>query len=82
MDETSEPILIITCDFDSQTAFEVERKGWFEQAIVKLPNGTEVPVCFWDPVRLTQDLETDVNQGRFCFAEPGLIVIPKVTRCI
>jgi hypothetical protein len=36
-------------------------------------------VCFWDPVRLTQDFETDRKHGKTCFAEPGLIVVPSVT---
>ena len=80
MDESNEPILIFACDFDAQTAFDIEQKGWFEQTVIRLPNGIEVPVSFWDPARLSQDLETDVRNGRFCLAEPGLIVVPKVNR--
>lgn len=80
MNALTEPMLIFTCDFDAQTAFEVEQKGWFEQAVVRLPNGIDVPVSFWDPARLTQDLETDVEHGAFCLAEPGMIIVPKVTK--
>ena len=80
MDNSSEATLIFTCDFDPRTEWEAEQKGWFERAVVRLPNGIEVTVSFWDPVRLAQDLETDVSQGRFCFAEPGLIIVPKVTK--
>ena len=80
MDKSVEPRLVFSCDFDERTAIEVEHKGWFEQAVVQLPNGIKVPVAFRDPVRLAQDLEVEVTAGRFCFAEPGLIVVPKVTQ--
>src|SRR5882724_6336928 len=79
MQEPYNVTLSFTCDFDEKTAWEVKHKGWFEQAIVHLPDGSNVPVCFWDPGRLLQDLETDLKAGRTCIAEPGMIVIPQVT---
>lgn len=77
--ETMRPTLSFTCEFDERTAWEVEQKGYFEHALVRLPDGAEVRVCFWDPVRLAQDLETDTKHGKTCFAEPGVIVLPSVT---
>ena len=36
-------------------------------------------LCFYDPVRLTQDLETVQESGEVCIGEVGLIVLPSVT---
>jgi|ERR1700730_8141750 hypothetical protein len=79
MEEANHATLSFACDFDERTAWEVRQKGWFEQAIVHLPDGNKVPVCFWDPGRLSQDLETDLKLGKTCISEPGMIVIPEVT---
>ncbi len=79
MDSEIDAKLFFTCDFDEKDAYEVEQKGYFEHAIAQLPNGARVRVCFWDPVRLAQDLETDLKLGRICIGEPGLVVVSKVT---
>jgi hypothetical protein len=80
MNERVKPTLLFSCDFDEQTAYEVEMKGWFEAVAARLPDGLEVPLSFRDPVRLSQDLELEVAAGKFCVAEPGLVVVPKVTK--
>ena len=49
-------------------------------ATVELADGTRYPVFFYDPVRLRQDLDADASQGRPYAAEPGMIVLPAVTR--
>ena len=74
-----EPTLTFTCELDERAEWEIEQKGFFEHAVVNLPDGGSVSVCFWDPVRLSQDLEMELTHGRKCLAEPGMIVIPKVT---
>jgi hypothetical protein len=79
MHETNHVTLSFTCDLDERAEWEIEQKGWFEHALVHLPDGSSVQVQFWDPVRLAQDLETDSKSGKTCIAEPGMIVIPKVT---
>ena len=79
MTKPNHTILSFTCDFDERTEWEIQQKGWFERAVARLPDGSTVPICFWDPVRLTQDLEADLKSGRSCIAEPGMIVIPEVT---
>jgi hypothetical protein len=73
------PELIFECEFDERAAEEVELKGFFQHAAVCLPDGRRMKLSFWDPVRLAQDLETDLGNGRTCFAEPGLIVVPRVS---
>jgi hypothetical protein len=79
MHEKDHVSLIFTCDFDAREEWEAEKKGYFTSAAVQLPDGTKVPVCFWDPVRLSQELEMELKWGGTCFSEPGMIVIPKVT---
>jgi hypothetical protein len=75
-----QPKLLFTEVFDERLAFEVEQKGWCSIGIVELPSGTQIKVFFYDPVRLAQDLETDLASGEVCIAEVGMIVIPKITR--
>ncbi len=79
MHKANHVTLSFTCDFDERAEWEIERKGYFEHAIVHLPDGGTVPVCFWDPGRLSEDLETDLKSGRTCIGEPGMIIIPCVT---
>jgi len=79
MHKANRVTLSFTCDIDERAEWEIQQKGWFEHAIVHLPDGSNVPVCFWDPVRLSQALETDLKLGRTCIGEPGMIIIPCVT---
>lgn len=80
MTALGEPTLLFTCEFDERTALEVEQKGWFGHAIVSFPDGTRVPVFFYDPVRLSQDLNSVRQAGKACIAEPAMIIVPQVTR--
>lgn len=80
MNTSGTPNLVFRCDFDEQTAYQAELKGWFDAVAVQLPNGLEIPLSFRDPVRLAQDLESELAGGRSCVAEPAMIVIPKITR--
>jgi hypothetical protein len=66
--------------YDAVTELEVCDKGWFAGVTVELPDGSVHPVFFYDPVRLGQDLAADAKQSRPFIAEPGLIVVPEVTR--
>jgi hypothetical protein len=79
MAKMDRPTLFFPYGFDERIAAESEQRGYFGQAIVELPNNARVKVCFYDPIRLTQDLENALESGEFCVAEPGLIVIPSVT---
>ena len=75
----NEPELFFNQGFDERTAFEAELKGYYGNALVQLPAGTRFKVCFYDPIRLAQDLERGQESGEVCIAEPGLIVVPRVT---
>jgi hypothetical protein len=37
-------------------------------------------LSFWDPVRLQQDLEENLKQGKTAVVEKGLIVVSEVSR--
>src|SRR5262249_28693999 len=59
-------------------AWEVESKGWFQGAIAVVA-GRRYSVTFYDPVRLAQDIETELKE-RALFFERNMIVVPSVTR--
>lgn len=79
MESPPYPRLVFQVPLDDRTAFEIEQKGWCGIAAVELANGQQVPVFFYDPERLVQDLESEIKSGKACIAEPGMIVIPEVT---
>ena len=79
MGSTVYPRLVFDVPFDDRISFEIEQKGWCGIAAVELENGQRVKVFFYDPGRLAQDLEVELKSGKFCIAEPGMIVIPSVT---
>ena len=58
---------------------ETPMKGYRSDGIVQTPEG-EYPVYFIDPIRLQQDLEAEMELGTPFLAEPGLIILPEVTR--
>jgi len=80
MAELTHPTLLFPYGFNERDAFEIEQKGYYDHAIIQLPSGARVRVCFYDPVRLSQDLEAAQESGEVCIAQPGMIVIPNVTR--
>jgi hypothetical protein len=57
------PQLLLEFETDEQMAIEIEQKGYFEHAYALLPDGSKVRVCFWDPIRLAQDLENEQRLG-------------------
>lgn len=71
-----EPMLKLPDDFE-EYAWEVEAKGVFWDARVAV-DGLELPVIFYDPARLAQDIEEDVGAQR-SFAVRNLIVVRRVT---
>ena len=62
----------------------MEMKGYCNAVTVELENGDRYPLFFYEPGRLKQDLQSEINGmaqgwGRPCIAEVGMIVIPSVT---
>jgi hypothetical protein len=73
------PRLVFKYPFDEAAAYDAEARGYLAYSSVELSNGARYPVVFYDPVRLQQDLEVEVSDGRAFIAEPGMIVVPEVT---
>lgn len=78
--EVEYPILSFACDFDELIALDVEEKGFFDYAVVTLGDGSRYHLHFYDPVRLAVDLKRRQQFGEVCLGEPGLVIVPRVTR--
>lgn len=74
----SKPNIVWPEGFGEQAIFDLPYKGWFS-VYVKSDVGCRYEIHFSDPVRLRQDLETEVQLGKPYLAMPNLIVLPKVT---
>ena len=66
--------------YDERGEWEAESKGWLQGVQVELADGGRYPLFLYDPVRIAQDAEADAGHGRAVLAEPGLVVVPEVTR--
>jgi len=66
--------------YDERAEYEAEQKGWLQGVRVELPDGEQYSVHFYDLVRLGQDLDEEAKWDRPFVAEPGLIVVPAVSR--
>jgi hypothetical protein len=69
--------LVFPEDFDDYER-EVEAKGWFTEARLLL-SGRHYRLSFYDPVRLGQEIESELRRGSVFF-EPNLIVVEYVSR--
>jgi hypothetical protein len=65
--------------YDDRIAFETPSKGYLRDVIIHLEDDSHYQLFFIDPVRLQQDLQADVANGREYYAEPGMVVLPEVT---
>lgn len=66
---------ILSYNFDiSLYEDEIKMKGYCSDVIITLPDYSKFKVCFYDPIRLVQDLEEEIY-----IAEPGLIIIQEVS---
>ncbi len=79
MNKETLPKLVFTHPFGEREAYEAEARGYLGYAAVEL-NGCRIPVVFYDPVRLQQDLEEEAVSGNAFIAEPGMIVVTAVTK--
>lgn len=55
-----------------------EAKGWFPDARLE-SEGRIYRLTFYDPVRLAQEIESDLERGGF-FLERNLVIVPRVER--
>lgn len=76
----AKPQLIFEGGFDEREAAETRDRGYRSHVWVEFASGERYPVCFYDIVRLQQDLQQEVEDGDPYIAEAGLIVLPEVTK--
>lgn len=65
-------------DFDDYS-WEVESKGWFSLAVAEIDNN-RYEINFYDPVRLSQEIESEFEYTSSVFYEKNLLIIPTVDR--
>ncbi|KRR24723.1 hypothetical protein CQ14_05065 [Bradyrhizobium lablabi] len=58
--------------------WEVEAKGWYSDARI-IVSGKRYRLNFYDPVRLGQEIESEL-QREGSFFEPNLVIVQSVTR--
>jgi len=73
------PMLVFERPFDEWAQNDARDRGWLGSVSVRTSPDATYKVTFYDTVRLPQDLEYEVETGRMCIAEPGLIVLPEIT---
>ena len=56
--------------------WEVESKGWFDNVHLSF-SGKQYKLCFYDPARLNQETEDEIDSSSYFF-EQNLIVIRPV----
>jgi hypothetical protein len=76
-DQLKFPKLVLPDGFTERNVDEMARKGWL-QASVETADGRQFAVNFYDPGVLKMSVDDELSRG-VPFAEPGIIVIPKVT---
>lgn len=65
--------------YDDRLEFETPSKGYLRDVVVHFQDGLSYKLFFIDPIRLQQDLQADVADGREYYAEPGMVILPEVT---
>lgn len=68
---------VLPADFDDY-AWEVQAKGCFTEALMTIA-GKRYRLNFYDPTRLSQEIESELARG-VAFAEPNLVIVRAVTR--
>jgi hypothetical protein len=66
--------------YDARAEPEATLKGFLSDVQVQTGDGLRYRLYFIDPIRLQQTLEDDSACGRPYFTEPGLVVLPEVTK--
>ncbi len=68
---------VLPADFDDY-AWEAEAKGCFAEALMTVA-GKRFRLTFYDPVRLSQEIESELERGS-AFFEPNLVIVRSVTK--
>lgn len=68
---------VLPTDFDDY-AWEVQAKGCFAEALMTVA-GKRYRLNFYDPARLNQEIESELERG-VAFTEPNLVIVRSVTK--
>jgi hypothetical protein len=69
--------LVLPGDFDDYES-EVKAKGFFSEARLSV-SGKRYRLSFYDPVRLSQEIESELRRGELFF-DSNVVVVNSVTR--
>lgn len=72
--------LVLPADFDARAEYEEEQRGLLDYVKVSFTGGSTYSVCFFTPSRIAVELEAVRQAGEACVAEPGLVIVPAITR--
>jgi len=72
--------IVYPIEWDDRDNFERPAKGWLDNVKVIKENGKEYTLSFYDPVRLSQDLEEEIKIGKAGIIEKGLLIVKEVTK--
>jgi len=72
--------LVFMPEMDERSLAEARDRGYLSHVFVEIDGIQLIPLFFYDPVRLQQDMQSEAENGRPFIAYPGMIVIPEVTR--
>lgn len=78
--DANRPEIIYPQGFDVRWESEMVDKGYLNGVIVRFGDDSRFLLNFIDSIRLAQDLECEVESGSPFVAEPGMIVVPTVTK--
>ena len=72
--------IIYPIEWNEIDKLERPAKGFLNNVKVIKENGKEYTLSFYDPVRLSQDLEGENKIGKAGIIEKGLLIIKEVTK--
>lgn len=78
MNQTCE--LLLPADFDARAEYEAEQRGLLDYVKIRFTDGSTYSVCFFTPSRIAVELDAVRQAGEACVADPGLIIVPAITR--
>jgi 16S rRNA C1402 (ribose-2'-O) methylase RsmI len=72
--------LVLPAEFDARGEYEAEQRGLLDHVKVRLAGGATYSLCFFTPSRIEVELNLIRDAGEPCMADPGMVVVPSVTR--
>ena len=72
------PIISCAVPLDERALWEAESRGCLSHVYVDL-EGKRFQLTFYTVLRLEQDLKVELELGKKCMGEPGLVVVERVT---